>query len=421
MYDFTPVQPTPPPEQKKTGRGIKAVCAVLAIALIGSILFFSAQISELRSEIEKNASVAATGDPVAAATLEAQISELKAQLNTATAKLNDISYTSLDSLVEGQQSLIGVAAEVKSTVVLIRVTIPSQKVQSGFFIYSTKESVEEGTGIILSEDGYIATNEHVISSVKDNKNAYIDVIMDDGTEYTATLVGSDSTNDLAVIKIDASGLSPIKIGTSASLSVGEIVLAVGNPLGSEFAGSVTMGIVSALDRKISEENTSQVMIQHDAAINPGNSGGALVNSDGLLVGINTSKISSTAVEGLGFAIPVDYAMPILEQLIEYGYVRGRVTLGLSGETLSGRYASYYGLPEGLLVTEVVEDSGADLAGIRVYDVITQFGGKPILSMTDIEEVKAEHSVGDVVEITYYSYQTREYVTENLILMEDKTS
>lgn len=411
---------TNPTPRQRGNLAVRVLCIILAVALGGSLIYFGFEISNLKNELaEYRASASNDGGTDTVAELEGRIEELSTEIDVAASRIEHLSYT--DGGSEGAD-LISVAAEVKESVVLIRVTTPSQKVSSGFFYYFTDEAVEEGTGIILTEDGYIATNEHVISSAKaKNSEAYITVTLSDGTTYPATLVGSDKTNDLAVIKIDSTGLSPIAIGSSSSLMVGQTVLAVGNPLGSEFAGSVTMGIVSALERKVVQENTSQLMIQHDAAINPGNSGGALVNAKGELIGINTVKISSTAVEGLGFAIPTDYAMPILEQLIEYGYVRGRVTVGLSGQTLSDRHASYYGMPAGLMVTEVTPDSGADIAGINVYDVITEFDGQKVSSMNDIERVKSTHAVGDIVKVTYFSYSSGEYVTANLMLMEDKSN
>lgn len=406
-------------KKTRTGTWIKAVSVLLAAAVIGEFLFFGIKISKLESAEKKNIESDVTEYAAKIDKLNDEVISLKNQLSEANAVINSLKNNS-GSNGENIFSLVSIAEKVKQSVVGIRVTIPGQTIQSWFYSYTTNDSIEEGSGVILTEDGYIMTNEHVITSAKTYKNALLDVIMNDGTEYEATIVGSDSVNDIAVIKIEISGLKPIDIGSSDSLKVGETVLAVGNPLGTDFAGSVTMGIVSALNRQLSTENTSESMIQTDAAINPGNSGGALVDSAGYLIGINTQKIASTEIEGLGFAIPIDYALPIARQLIEYGYVRGRITLGLSGQTLTQRYALYYDLPEGLIVTDVTENAGADLAGIKVNDVITEFDGVKINSMEDIEEIKAKHKVGDILSITYFQYKTRTYTTENIILMEDKS-
>lgn len=207
------------------------------------------------------------------------------------------------------------------------------------------------------------------------------------------------------------------MGTSEELKVGEIVVAIGNPLGTQFAGTVTMGIISALDRSISSENTAETLIQTDAAINPGNSGGALINSKGEVIGITSSKIADTDVEGLGFAIPIDFAKPIIEDIIQYGYVKDRPATGISGQTISSSMSRYYNLPSGILVTDVANDSGADIAGLQKYDIITEINGKQISSMSDIQKINDEHSVGDIIQITFY--RNKEYYTVNLKLLEDR--
>ena len=297
--------------------------------------------------------------------------------------------------------------------------IPSSKIHSGFFWYETGESESTGSGIILSADGYIATNYHVVSYYDEYENVIISVILEDGTELEAELIGGDEANDLAVIKANTNGLElpAATIGRSSELQVGEVVVAIGNPLGTQFAGTVTMGIVSALDRNISSENTAETLIQTDAAINPGNSGGALINSKGEVIGITSSKIADTDVEGLGFAIPMDFANPIIEDIIEYGYVKDRPATGISGQTISASMARYYGFPTGVLVTDVATDSGADLAGIQEYDIITEINGVEISSMSDIQAINETHKVGDIIQVTFY--RNREYHTVNLKLLEDR--
>ncbi len=297
-------------------------------------------------------------------------------------------------------------------------SVPSARYQSGFFYYTVGGVTSSGSGIILDTDGYIVTNYHVVSYYDSYDNVTIDVTLSDGREFPAQFIGGDKNNDLAVIKVEnAENLVPAKFGVSSDLKVGAVVLAIGNPLGIEFAGSVTLGIVSALDRTIDKENTADSMIQTDAAINPGNSGGALVNTKGEVVGITTLKISDTEVEGLGFAVPIDYATPIISNLVEYGYVKDRPATGIAGSTVSASISRYYGVPQGVIVTEVEENSGADLAGIQVNDIITEIDGQTVESMTDIQNVNSTHKVGDI--ITVKVYRNGEYYTTNLKLMEDR--
>ena len=314
---------------------------------------------------------------------------------------------------------MAIANVVRPSVVGIRVVIPSSKIQSGFFWYETGVSESTGSGIILTSDGYIATNYHVVSYYDEYDDVIISVILEDGTELEAELIGGDEANDLAVIKANTNGmeLPSATLGDSSELQVGEIVVAIGNPLGTQFAGTVTMGIVSALDRNISSENTAETLIQTDAAINPGNSGGALINSQGQVIGITSSKIADTEVEGLGFAIPIDFAKPIIEDIIQYGYVKDRPATGISGQTISSSMSRYYGLPQGVMVTAVDVNSGADIAGIEEYDIITEIDGVAITSMSDIQAINETHSVGDILQVTFY--RNRQYYTVNLKLLEDR--
>ncbi len=249
----------------------------------------------------------------------------------------------------------------------------------------------EGSGIILSEDGYIATNAHVVDGATSLK-----VVTSDGTSYEATLVGSDDVSDLAVLKIDATGLTAAEFGSADDLSVGDQVIAVGNPGGSAFASSVTVGYVSALNREITTESGyTMYCIQTDAAINPGNSGGALVNQYGQVIGINSSKIVSTGYEGLGFAIPSDTAQPILTSIINYGYVKDRAALGVSGTYIDSMTAQWYGLSSGMYVASVNSDE-ANSAGLEKGDVITSIDGTAVTSSTTITSVVTQKKPGDTV-------------------------
>jgi serine protease Do len=182
------------------------------------------------------------------------------------------------------------------------------------------------------------------------------------------------------------------------LEVGELAVAIGNPLGMEFAGSVTVGVISALNRTIEMNGRTLNLIQTDAAINEGNSGGALLNSQGQVIGINSAKIAASGVEGLGFAIPINDAWPIVDQLIKYGYVRGRPYIGISGREISSVYASYYGIAKGIYVTDVTAGSGAEKAGIRTGDVIVSMAGKTVETVRDLDAIKESCKPGDTVSV-----------------------
>lgn len=268
----------------------------------------------------------------------------------------------------------------------------------GISCISGKASVT-GTGIILSENGYIITNAHVVEDGKDFK-----VVLDKslGSEtYPAELIGADSQTDLAVLKIDKDGLPAAEFGTSGEMVVGEVAIVIGNPLGFELAGSVTAGIVSALDRKLTVEDRNMNLIQTDASINSGNSGGPLINAYGQVVGITSVKINTTYGEGLGFAIPIDDAMPIIQDLLKYGYVKGRPQLGISGEDITEIYSQYYNIPRGFIVRSVNEDSAAEKAGIRVNDIVIGINGKLINTIEEFNAIKAEFKAGDTITVSVY--------------------
>lgn len=277
------------------------------------------------------------------------------------------------------------------SIVGVKVNYMSQ----GFF-GSLKEADEEGSGIVYTEDGYIITNYHVIESAINNSTAKVTVTFaNEDKEYEATIVGGDETTDLAVIKIDATGLTKATIGESSNIKVGELAVAIGNPLGQEFAGSVTVGYISAVNRKITTDGRTYKLIQTDAAINPGNSGGALVNSKGEVIGINTVKISSTETEGLGFAIPTDDAMPIIKELISNGKIV-RPYIGISGVNLDETTAKMNNLVQGIYVAGVVANSPASQSGIQKGDVITAIEGKEITTMEELNEIKNTKKIGDEV-------------------------
>ncbi|OPZ83869.1 MAG: Serine protease Do-like HtrB [Firmicutes bacterium ADurb.Bin419] len=290
-----------------------------------------------------------------------------------------------------------------------------------------QEGSSSGSGIIIRSDGYIMTNNHVISeAVQKGSNkvvngAKIEVILPNEVDkpYAATVVGRDEKTDLAVLKIDAVDLPAIELGNSDEIKVGELAVAIGNPGGLEYMGSVTAGVISGLNRTIAlDQNNELKLIQTDAAINPGNSGGALVNSEGQLIGINTAKISGDGFEGLGFAIPVNKAKEITDNLIEFKYVKGRPSIGISiNQSFNEDIAARYKVPAGVLVEDVSPLSGAYNAGLQRGDIITKINGTAIKTYSELNEIKNKNKVGDTIKIEVY--RDGETLTMEVVLGEDK--
>jgi len=273
-------------------------------------------------------------------------------------------------------------------------------------------STSTGTGIIYSQDGLIITNAHVVNGAQS-----VTVNLNDGTTYEGKIIGKDIKSDLAVIKISASGLKKASFGDSNKLVVGETAVAIGNPLGLEFSGTVTAGIISALNREINVDGRYMTLIQTDAAINPGNSGGPLLNDKGQVIGINTVKVATTETEGLGFAIPISEALPIIEQLIKNGYVTGRPSIGITGEDISAQTAAFYNIPQGFLVRSVSKGSGAELGGLQPGDIIIEFNGVTVKNQAELDREKDRCKAGDVAKIKVYRITTKEKLTLSIVLSE----
>ena len=262
-----------------------------------------------------------------------------------------------------------------------------------------------GSGIIISEDGYILTNNHVVSSSSSDSNSYYQIseatkvtvtLFNDETEYEAKIVGQDEQTDLAVIKIEKTGLTKAEFADSDDVKVGEFAMAVGNPV--NMTSTVTTGIVSAVNRKITDsDGKTYTCIQTDAAINSGNSGGALVNAQGKVIGINTLKLSGTGIEGIGFAIPINSTTDITSQLIQYSKVK-RPFIGISGIDLDETTAKKYNLVVGIYVKSVEDFSSAEKGGLKSGDVIIEADGKSIKSMDELNEIKSSHQIGDTMKL-----------------------
>lgn len=252
-----------------------------------------------------------------------------------------------------------------------------------------------GSGVIFTEDGYIATNYHVINGANE-----IIVALNDGRTMSGKVVGVDPVTDLAVVKIEANNLPAAEFGDSDSLMAGEPAIAIGNPLGMEFRGSVTVGVISALNRTIEVGDRRFKLIQTDAAINPGNSGGALVNADGQLVGINSAKISVSGVEGMGFAIPINSARPILDALVKDGkVVRAYLGIGILDHATAMRNGYFWQFAEGVYVTRVEKGGPADLSGMEQGDIIINVNDTAVNSVADLRAVLDNIPVGSKVKIT----------------------
>ena len=279
-----------------------------------------------------------------------------------------------------------------------------------------------GTGIIATSDGYIITNAHVVLNTK---SVLVTVTTYDGQQYDAVVVGMDRTTDLAIIKTNDYGFTPAQFGDSDQLSIGEWVVAIGNPGGERFASSLTRGIISGLDRAVERySEDGMTFIQTDAAINPGNSGGPLVNMYGQVVGINSSKIITDGYEGMGFAIPVSKAKDIIDQLLSGGYVEGRVRLGITGSDISATQAAFYGVPRGFMIVSIDEDSAFAGTEAQPEDIITAIDGETVEELQDISNLLLRYSPGDQVTVTLYRPPVNgmgegEELEVTITLLEDK--
>jgi serine protease Do len=276
--------------------------------------------------------------------------------------------------------------KVSPSVVFIAITATTTD-----FFGQDQTQTGSGSGIIISNDGYIVTNFHVVDGSEE-----VNVKLNDGKSYKAKLIGKDAQTDLAVIKIDAKNLKAATLGDSSKLEVGDTALAIGNPLGTE-NGSLTVGVISALNRVIAIENFSMNLIQTDAAVNPGNSGGALANAYGEVIGIVNAKTSAVGIEGLGYAIPINEAKTVVNLLRTKGYVP-RVIIGISIEDITKEIADKYGLPVGVYIESVTKGSPADKAGIKPRDVIIAIDGKKVETSAELAAIRDKRKAGDVLNV-----------------------
>ena len=379
LYPYTqnetpePGAPAPEPQRKqKRGKAGKTVALVLCSALLcGAMGFGGGMLASSLSDTQTSSS----GVTVQQATANSESSAGATQLsNTTSAQLSieEIAAKAADSVVE----------------------ITTESVTTGEFL---QQSITQGagSGVIISTDGYILTNYHVIVGA-----STITVTLRNGNSYPATLVGVDDNLDVALLKIEETNLSPATFGDSSSLKVGETAVAIGNPLG-QLGGTVTHGIISALDRDITIDGKTKKLLQTNAAINPGNSGGGLFNDKGQLIGLVVAKSSGEEIEGLGFAIPINDVVNILDDLKQYGYVKGRISLGVSLLDISSQQmALMYRVGQtGCYIYSTVDGSAAAKAGLRSGDCITAINGTEVSTSEDVNTILDTCSVGDTIQMT----------------------
>ena len=403
----------PNKKPKKKHTGLKVAAFVLAMVLVsgGSIGVYEGIRS---SNADNSSSIVASNDSSAAESSTG---------DSSSSKKSDSSQSWIQlASTNGSMSVADIVKKVTPSVVGVQSTFSSSNGSNnntmngygGFFGYGSQGNSGSqgmtgvGTGIIMSKDGYIVTNAHVIY---DDEHGYGEAssvqiqMSDEETTYDARIVAYDKEADIAVLKIDADNLTAAEFGDSSSCEVGEMVVAIGNPLGLQFQNTVTCGIISALDRKVTINDNTMTLIQTDTAINNGNSGGPLINSSGQVIGINSAKMSSTysgeaTVEGIGFAIPMSEAKSIVDDLINYGYVTGRPQLGISCQDVTEAVSQAYNIPVGAYIFSVTAGGAADQAGLQPGDVITGIQDQTISTTEELNAVKNQYKAGDTITLTY---------------------
>lgn len=396
--------PAPKKPKKKTALKIAASLMAMAVVSASSIGIYK-QVAEVPQQ-----NVNVSEDSAAEKVIEADAMGLIKTDDT------DSSELTTEQVVEKVlPSVVGIESQF---------TVTSNNNSGYFFGFnnmpSESTSTGTGTGVVITENGYIVTNAHVIydsqygAGLADN----ISVILEDDKTYDAEVIGYDTDCDLAVLKIEAEGLTPAEFGNSDSLKLGESVTAIGNPLGFELMNTVTSGIISGLNRNITINEKSMNLIQTDTAINSGNSGGPLINKCGQVIGINSSKMSNTynagaSIEGIGFAIPSNEVSDIVDDIMKYGYVTGKPQLGISCRDVTEAVSEMYNMPIGVYVVEVTEGSSAEKAGLKSGDIITEVDGVEVATSDELNAQKNLHSAGDKIKLTYIRYGEEHNTTVEL--------
>lgn len=409
-YDFYASFSQPEsPRPHKNNNGLKIFAVVTCVVLVLTLLVFTGYVVYKERESALISSEGAESE-------DALLSHVEVEIQSTPSSVSN----SEQQEITGEMSTEDIAEKVLPSIV-------------GIVVY-TQDSAENaieygsGSGIVLTSDGYIVTNAHVI--LQENTTAgkttpvdKVDVYLYNGEVCSAKIVGADTRTDLAVLKISKQNLVAAEFGDSTVLKVGEKAVAIGNPTGLTLASSVTQGIISGVNRNITVGTSSYTMncIQTDAAINPGNSGGALVNKYGQVVGINSSKIAQTEYEGIGFAIPMDEAKPIIDNLIADGYVTDRVRIGITFTSIPGSMGDLLGVPAGLRVISVDESTDAYKKGVAAGDIITELDGISVVELSDVSAILEKKTPGDEVKLTIYRERNgKKTLTVTVVLQEDTT-
>ena len=423
-----PDQPAPP-KAPRSHKGLRALAVFAGIAFLSYASIkcyqFATENDSIRQFLGRDSSVSDTRIAMSDDTRTASESSSGAAASQAGNSGSDASAVTAQHWIDlaardGAMSIPDIVDKVTPATVGIASTFVRQGSTYSMFGFGQPQSYEQevpatGTGIIMSEDGYIITNAHVIY---DSSEEYhmgearaVQVVLNEDyytgeTQLDAEIIAYDVEEDIAVLKVNTTQqLTVAEFGDSNDLRVGELVVAIGNPLGFELFGSVTTGIVSALDREVTINDSPMTLIQTDTAINAGNSGGPLINSYGQVIGINSSKMSSnyysgsSSIEGLCFAIPISHARDVINDLINYGYVTGKPLIGISGRNVTEEISQAYGLPVGVYVQVVSEGGAADLAGVRVGDIIIAVNGETITNYDELNSAKDKYKAGDTITLT----------------------
>ncbi|HCW81092.1 MAG TPA: hypothetical protein DG942_08350 [Ruminococcaceae bacterium] len=420
-----PNGPMPPKQHHKMGSGLKTFFWVIGIVAAGLVVAFAVFAARpgLMQQGADSQSGQASSSQSSSSGINGTMPKNKSGSSGSGSVISGISGNGIDPNAKGitiQSKPTGSAMSAKDvykkviqSVVGVETTVSSASSAGG-------GATGEGTGIVASSDGYILTNAHVVGYSRNNTEK---VILHSNKAYQAKVVGYDKTSDLAVLKINANNLSPATFGSIDSMEIGDEVLAIGNPGGLSFAGSLTGGMISALNRTIENYSANgMTYIQTDAAINPGNSGGPLVNMYAQVIGINSNKIAATGYEGMGFAIPVSRAAGIINQLVRNSYVSGRCRLGITGQNVGSAQAGLFGSTEGIMIRSIESDSYVGRAGAKVGDIITAADGKKVTSLDDLNAILSSRKPGDTITMTVYADAASgngHYKTINVKLLEDK--
>ena len=394
------------PEKKKKKSGVRTLIAVAFVCiLVGALV--GGSVMYLVGHNNSQDGTTAPEEVLEGSDLEQSTQEVGAGEAEASTQEKDAFNSTTIEITTNAESTNMTPKDVYEHYVNAVVAISNESTGTNIFgqVSSTASS---GSGMIISSDGYILTNNHVVEGAEK-----LTVTMTSGDEYEATIIGADEDNDVALIKIEGSDFPTVSIGNSYNIQVGDQLCAIGNPLG-ELTNTLTVGYVSALDREINENGIPINMFQTDCAINSGNSGGPIFDMDGNVIGITTAKYSSSSsysasIEGIGFCIPINDAMDIVSDLLQYGYVRGRVSMGIMCQAISSTVTQYYNLPAGIYVSTVETGSAAQTAGLKEGDIICAIDGTEIASVTELKIILKEYAPGDTATLTVYQNETRETV------------